>query len=176
MSQLKVNSIVPVGGLPSGANGGIIQVVSAATTSVSSYSVSSGGVSTLCSGLQPSITPSSNSNNVLISLCLSAATSGGGVAVSLFRGSTQIFLADADGNRQRVSTMQTYENTHQLANVNITFLDTGISTTSATTYGIKLSHCSGSSQTMYINRDNNNDNSSGRVRCASSMTLYEVTV
>ena len=176
MSQLKVNSIVPVGGLPSGASGGIIQVVSAATTSVSSYSVSSGGVSTLCSGLQPSITPSSNSNNVLISLCLSAATSGGGVAVSLFRGSTQIFLADADGNRQRVSTMQTYENTHQLANVNITFLDTGISTTSATTYGIILSHCSGSSHTMYINRDNNNDNSSGRVRCASSMTLYEVTV
>ena len=26
MSQLKVNSIVPAGGLPSGSNGGIIQV------------------------------------------------------------------------------------------------------------------------------------------------------
>ena len=32
MSQLKVNSIVPAGGLPSGANGGIIQVVSATKT------------------------------------------------------------------------------------------------------------------------------------------------
>ena len=32
MSQLKVNSIVPVGGLPSGSNGGIIQIVYAETT------------------------------------------------------------------------------------------------------------------------------------------------
>ena len=154
--------------------GNIIQVVTAVTTSTSSYSIASGAISSLCSGLQPSITPSSNSNNVLISLCLSCAASGGAIAVSLFRGSTQIFLADSDGNRQRVSTMQTYENFHQLSNISITFLDTGISTTSATTYGIKLSHTSGSSQTLYVNRDNNNDNTSARVRCASSMVLYEV--
>ena len=32
MSQLKVNSIVPSGGLPAGASGGIIQVVQGTTT------------------------------------------------------------------------------------------------------------------------------------------------
>ena len=37
MSQLKVNSIVPVGGLPSGASGGgIIQVVQAVKTNTAS--------------------------------------------------------------------------------------------------------------------------------------------
>ena len=39
MSQLKVNSIVPAGGLPSGANGGIIQVVS--TTKTDAFSTTS---------------------------------------------------------------------------------------------------------------------------------------
>ena len=32
MSQIKVNSIVPTGGLPSGANGGIIQPIQTVKT------------------------------------------------------------------------------------------------------------------------------------------------
>ena len=63
MSQLKVNSIVPVGGLPSGANGGIIQVVSATKTDTASFSSTS---FQSISGLSVTITPSSNSNKILI--------------------------------------------------------------------------------------------------------------
>jgi len=174
MSQLKVNSIVPVNGLPSGSNGGIIQTVQTVKTDTESLSVSSGGISSLLSGLQPSITPSSNSSKILVLVSLTTATSGGGMMLSLFRGSTQIFLADSDGSRQRVSTGQTYENAHQLGNIHITFLDSP-ATTSAVTYGLKLSHQSGSSHTMYVNRDHNNDNNSARGRGASSITLMEVT-
>ena len=43
MSQLKVNSIVPVGGLPAGATaGGIIQIVQTKKTDTASNSTASG--------------------------------------------------------------------------------------------------------------------------------------
>ena len=70
MSQLKVNSIVPVGGLPSGASGGgVIQVVTAThSTQVTQASNGNGNTQTTLTdtGLTASITPSSNSSKVLV--------------------------------------------------------------------------------------------------------------
>ena len=66
MSQLKVNSIVPVGGLPSGADGGIIQTVQTVKSDVTSQSGSSSGTFFDISGMSATITPSSNSNKVLV--------------------------------------------------------------------------------------------------------------
>tara|TARA_B100001287_G_C22584170_1_gene482415 strand:+ start:123 stop:647 length:525 start_codon:yes stop_codon:yes gene_type:complete len=70
MSQLKVNSIVPVGGLPSGAAaGGIIQtVVGTHSTQVSQSYSSEGSIQTTITdtGLTASITPSSNASKVLV--------------------------------------------------------------------------------------------------------------
>ena len=57
MSQLKVDSIVPRGGLPSGANGGIIQTVAVHK----SDSTSTTSTSFTDSGLEASITPQSSS-------------------------------------------------------------------------------------------------------------------
>ena len=174
MSTLKVNKIIPTAGVPTGGGGGIIQIKQAVKTDTESHSVSSGGVSSLLSDLQPSITPTSSSSKILVLVSLTTATSGGGMMLSLFRGSTQIFLADSDGNRQRVSSGQTYENAHQIGSIHLTFLDSpGVDT--AITYGLKLSHQSGSTHTMYVNRDNNNDNNSARGRGASSVTVMEVS-
>ena len=61
MSQLKVNSIVPVGGLPSGANGGIIQCVQTVKTDTTSQSLTGSSNFFDISGMSVSITPSSNS-------------------------------------------------------------------------------------------------------------------
>ena len=63
MSQLKVNSIVPVTGLPSGANGGIIQIVNSHLKTRQTISASSSFQST---GLSATITPSSNNSKILI--------------------------------------------------------------------------------------------------------------
>ena len=63
MSQIKVNSIVPAGGLPSGSNGGIIQVVQTKKTSI--FTWSSNG-NTEISGMGVTITPSSNASKILI--------------------------------------------------------------------------------------------------------------
>ena len=65
MSQLKVNSIVPVGGLPSGANGGIIQTIQ--TVKTDTFSTNNSGFTDV-TGLSATITPSSNSNKVLVNL------------------------------------------------------------------------------------------------------------
>ena len=67
MSQLKVNSIVPVGGVASGAGGGIIQVKSVTDTvreSTGSFSCSQSYVDT---PFAVTITPTSSSNKMLIS-------------------------------------------------------------------------------------------------------------
>ena len=45
MSQLKVDSIVPRGGLASGFSGGIIQTVQSVKTDTMSESISAGGTS-----------------------------------------------------------------------------------------------------------------------------------
>ena len=60
MSQIKVNSIVPVGGLPSGASGGIIQIVQGSTTS----STSDTGGTFVDTNISATITPSSSSNKI----------------------------------------------------------------------------------------------------------------
>ena len=63
MSQLKVNSIVPVGGLASGANGGIIQIVNSHLKTRQTISASTDFQAT---GLSATITPSSNNSKILI--------------------------------------------------------------------------------------------------------------
>jgi len=63
MSQLKVNSIVPAGGVPAGAfGGGIIQVVETKSNTQVSYS----GSSSWRDVLTLSITPRSSSNKILL--------------------------------------------------------------------------------------------------------------
>ena len=69
MSQLKVNSIIPVSGVPTGGGGGIIQVVTATHNSqVTQASNGSGSTQTTLTdtGLTASITPTSNSSKVLV--------------------------------------------------------------------------------------------------------------
>ena len=70
MSQLKVNSIVPAGGLPSGSNGGIIQVVTTHLSSAATFIVGNGATDNI-TGLSASITPSSSSSKVFVTGYLS---------------------------------------------------------------------------------------------------------
>ena len=74
MSQLKVNSIVPVGGLSSGASGGIIQTVQTVNTdTTSTYSTTMVD----CSGMAVTITPSSSSNKILVTVIANVGAASG---------------------------------------------------------------------------------------------------
>ena len=154
MSELRTNRIVPRDGLPSGASGGIIQVVQTiktdgfATTSTSFVDVT---------GYSASITPTSASNKVLVRV---VACTGNGQAnsdnqIRVLRGSTVITTNDTTVRSDSISENHSYV---------IEILDSP-STTSATTYKVQGKV---ENNEIFFNRRNNLD-SGGE----SSITLME---
>ena len=177
MSQLKVNSIVPVSGLPSGANGGIIQTLS--TTKTDTFTTTSTSLVDI-TGLSLTITPSLNSNKVLIIADVIGGVTGSsalfGAQLQLVRGSTEIAKADASGSRSRATTgmggsggasgnVQQHYGFH--------FLDSP-ATTSATTYKIQIKHTQGTETRINMNLYDSTDNVN-RVRSVSSITVMEIS-
>jgi len=163
MSQIKVDSIVPRGGLPGGANGGIIQIVQsfksdgATTTSTSFVDV----------GLSCSITPQSSSSKILVLWDLNCSKSSGVGHINLVRGSTNI--AQPDGSESQSSSKQFYAQSHAThRNVSQVYLDSP-STTSTTTY--KLQYRNEASSTFGVNIWYTGSN----YRSVSSLTLMEVS-
>ena len=89
MSQLKVNSLVPTGGLGTGAFGGIIQIVPAFTTSSTSVSSST---PVAINGLSVTIKPSSTNSKFLIMASMTVGHNNASTAVllDLMRNGTKI--------------------------------------------------------------------------------------
>tara|TARA_R100000278_G_scaffold74532_1_gene58275 strand:- start:57 stop:590 length:534 start_codon:yes stop_codon:yes gene_type:complete len=177
MSQIKVNSIVPAGGLPAGANGGIIQVVQATQTS----EVSTTGTSFVDTGLSGTITPSSNSSKILVMVTqrffISRSTDQARAGFQLLRGSTVILTGPntASGSEPGGEGFSSGNGPSaiQVAGAySCSFLDSP-STTSATTYKTQFANNqSSASPTIFINSLNNNSGEDG----VSTITLFEVSV
>mgnify|MGYP003136495686 CR=1 FL=1 len=169
MSQLKVNSIVPSGGLPSGANGGIIQTIQ--TLKTDTFSTSSSSFTDI-TGISATITPSSNSNKILVIVDLQVGSDNDSQAMFiLLRGSTIINLGDSSGSRQQCfAEVGSGEDYHQ-QNCTTHFLDSP-STTSATTYKVQM-RVTGS--THHINRSDADQDANFEARTTSSITLMEVS-
>ena len=177
MSQLKVNSIVPVGGLPSGANGGILQVVTATKTDTftTTASISSPAAVT---GLACTITPSSNSSKIYIIAHIGCTGCTNGDFASrfhFFKGGSEISGAKGDtaGSRTRVAFCSRGSASNRYQTASMTFLDSP-ATTSATTYQL---HCSvePSGGSACINRPGNDSDQEAFSRSISTFTVMEVT-
>tara|TARA_Y100001937_G_scaffold63303_1_gene86841 strand:+ start:935 stop:1465 length:531 start_codon:yes stop_codon:yes gene_type:complete len=175
MSQLKVNSIVPVGGLPAGANGGgIIQVVSAAKTDTSSLTPSGTAVVDI-PGLSCSITATASGNKMFITAMVAVSSSSSGMGLLLRRDSNKIFEGDEASSRGQLTTnVENQGNTVDCKVVPITFLDTAPDT-SAHTYKISVQETDGGGNTFRINRGTSDSDQSNRTRVVSSITVMEVT-
>ena len=171
MSQIKVNSIVPVGGLPSGANGGIIQTVS--TTKTDTFSTSSSSMTDI-TGLSATITPSSNSSKILVFVHVTGNGNGSTrVNFRMMRGSTAIGIGDANGDRVRTfGGIFAPNNDNTTETVSAVHLDSP-ATTSATTYKVQVTQ--GTGQTVYVNRSDSYSNHSTHNSGTSSITLMEVS-
>tara|TARA_B100000902_G_C27017423_1_gene767907 strand:- start:282 stop:785 length:504 start_codon:yes stop_codon:yes gene_type:complete len=166
MSQIKVNSIVPAGGLSGGASGGIIQVKQAVKTDTQSFQSTSFADIT---GLSVDITPSSTSSKILCMATIYVGTGGGGATakINFVRGSTNI--GQPSGSATHSSTMQHYFPGTNMLTLGMNFLDSP-STTSSTTYKLQLGADSTSTPT-YINQYHGADNYHG----ISSITVMEVS-
>ena len=177
MSQLKVNSIVPSGGLPAGASGGgIIQCVQTIKSDDSSVT----GSTVADSGLSVTITPQSSSNKILIIADMNSGSSNAyDSKLRLVRDSTDIYLGDADGTRPRATRVVTthppssYGVYHNVP-AQIVFLDSP-ATTSSVTYKIQMA--SYSTQIVYLNRSHQNQELSGEYdgKPSSSIMVMEVS-
>jgi len=177
MSQLKVNSIVPVGGLPSGSNGGIIQVVQ----SVKTDTASSTADSFTNIGPTVSITPSSNSNKILVRFTFIGFGSSDNWVhfFRLARGGSAISgsVGDTSSSRTSASTViDTYGGgSLSYIQTSFEFLDSP-ATTSATTYSIQHKRADSSAGTFYLGRNDYDGDASTSGRFPSIITAMEVTV
>ena len=185
MSELRTNKIVPRDGLPSGASGGIIQVVS--VTKTDAESLQSGTVPALIPGMSATITPQSASNKILVMVVLYASVGGSFAAhyAVLRRDSTDIAIGDAAGSRNRVTLSlqdQFYSSTNSNAygphQGQVIHLDSP-GTTSPVTYGLYHveTDASGASNgnALYINRSASDTDTVNHNRTVSSITLMEIS-
>ena len=163
MSQLKVDSIVPRGGIPSGSNGGVIQVKTgfcgAFTSTNSSY---------VDTGLSVSITPSSSSSKFIIVVSGIGSVNASDAGQFLFivvRDSTTVANQNSTNDGAAFAVV---EGQRERYPVTCTLIDAP-ATTSAVTYKLqaKMPH----SQTGYLGRWGINDD----YNVNSYMTVYEVS-
>lgn len=185
MSTLKVNSIIPVSGVPTDGGGGIIQVKSVSDTvreSTGSFSCSQSYVDTV---FVVTITPTSSSNKMLISAFffgeastnehemqfqIERAISGG--STTNIRGAT----SGSKGTCIAVPPQGYFDNNNDSTPFNMAFnglLDSP-ATTSAITYTLQCRAATGS-RTVYYNRTVNESDNESSERGLSWLTVMEVS-
>ena len=179
MSQLKVDSIVPRGGLAAGTQGGIIQMKYTPVTAVVSVSCVESG--TNISAFDTTITPLFNTSRIIIQCYFGgiSSNSGNSLAWEIKRGDARIddLVGDGNGNRKRftgrgVSTWNADQNHCHSYMINV--MDHP-STTSAVTYSL---YCAVESNgTVYFNRNRYNGSGGTPIysRTMSSMLVMEVS-
>ena len=175
MSQLKVNSIVPVGGLPSGAKGGIIQVKQNIKTDTSSFEGNTATFSSNISGLTETITTQSSSSQVLIILHTNLSTSSGQrCTFRILRGSTVLSVGDASSSVVRgiVPSICPGDNDSRSIPISMMIMDAPGSAATHT-YNVQ-GNGESSAGTIWVNRTKGN-NTSNTYQCGiSSITLMEL--
>ena len=121
-SELRVDRIIPVNGVPTGGGGGIIKVVQAQYSS----SVSSTTSTYADTGLSASITPTSSSNKILVIVYTghcSKTAADTQLDFKVFRNSTEIYY---------FSSLNTNSAVADSSNITIHYLDSPATTSSIT--------------------------------------------
>ena len=189
-SELRTNTIVPASGtnLTLGGSGDTIEFASGTTVSGLSAGkvlqvvqtvktdtftrTSSGGDVGDVTGLSVSITPSSTSNKVLVlANVMHGSASGQENYVKIVRDSTDVYVGDAAGSRQRMSASARESNTGGQSQAAMVFLDSP-NTTSSVTYKIQAG--AEGVNIVYINRSENDGDNATIARTASQITAMEI--
>ena len=176
-SELRVDRIIPVDGVPSGGGGGIIQVKQSVWTSAAYQNINA-GANYDWSNLTCTITPTRSDSKIMITSMLSlVGESSHPFYVKIKRNGSYISAArgDASGSRELVTTgIPTQSNDYTLGNAFVQYLDSPAST-SAQTYMFTISHGSNAQRAIYINKTDNDLNNYQYTRGISTMTLMEIS-
>jgi hypothetical protein len=184
MSTLKVNKIIPTGGVPTGGGGGIIQVVTNKITATSSLSMN-GNEFTNISVLNTSITPLFNTSKILVSMYMMGEGNDNDsnfmirIERDIAGGTTGTRLGGVDSGN-RLGCFQMLTEGHDSGNTGTTttymqfsnYLDSP-GTTSACTYKCFIRNSN--NNTWYVNRTVSDPDNTGGERGHSYCTLMEVS-
>lgn len=185
MSQIKVNSIIPVAGVPTGGGGGIIQIKSTNVTSASSVSFTNASLAatpatvTITSVAANSkfiisgqIAGESNANDHTVGFVLRRVIGGSGSSIN---------VGDNSGSRSPVSFMMNMgwynqdNNTTPSSMALSPYLDSpNQAAGTAITYKIDLLGC-GDGGTFYFGRTVDDNNDSSHERLPNYITVMEVS-
>ena len=177
-----VNTATLANGAASGSKltmpaGSVIQVVQSVKTGIDSYSTGSSTLSDSyfdISGLSVSITPSSGTKCFVSYTVNVGGQAGYGQGLALFRDSTQIYLADASGNIQRLSNFDYTVDNKKVDSMAGQFLDThGANGSTAVTYKLQM-YVATPGRTTRVNRSHDDADDRGSARLASQITVMEV--
>tara|TARA_A100001391_G_scaffold135808_1_gene94516 strand:- start:2115 stop:2654 length:540 start_codon:yes stop_codon:yes gene_type:complete len=177
MSQIKVDSIIPRGGLGTGAVGGIIQVVSTFKSDTFSTTVNSMNLINI-TGLSANITPQSTSSKILIVVNIggcSTPDTGQRYGFGLKRGGTVIGVATGASNRTPAmfATTNFEGNSNAMeGGASFHFLDSP-SSTSQLSYSVWTT-IEGNGNEVFINKSSNDSDSSSVFRASSNITCFEM--
>ena len=176
MSTLKVNSIIPTGGVPTGGGGGIIQMKQTVKTDDFSTAVSTGNYN-IITGLSVSLTPLSSSSKILLHAVIVGTNSGNNVhcGFEIRNGSTRLTGYQHTGTiGSRTPSMSSSINsgTGPLITVPIYAQDSPAST-SQQTYNVYVST---EGYTWYLNRGQSGSDQAQNYAGISTLTAYEVGV
>ena len=174
MSTLKVNSIIPVAGVPTGGGGGIIQIKQATENSVISVSSSAAHDYQNLSQLAVSITPTTSTSKMLLILDIGMANTNtnDGVGFRFYNGSSHISEASGTGGANDGAAVYCYNGpsgANNMISANAIHLHSP-NTTSQVDYRIYWAVMSTTSMTRYLNQRNSNSH----ISC-SSFTVMEVS-
>ena len=172
MSSSKLSGALPaIDGSALTGVGKVLRVVQTTKTDTASHT----GTSWSSALMSASITPTSTSNKILVmySATMVCSDSAYTTYTSLWRDSTQIFLADAASSRGRSSGVVGRVDAYAGETLSQQYLDSP-STTSSITYTFKARSSDGST-VAYLNRGvTDRDNADYDFRGASSLTLMEI--
>ena len=174
-SELRVDKIIPVDGVPSSGGGGIVQFVKGGSSDTSSSSVQGGLLSDHF--LTQAITPKFNTSKVLVefNIMVSSNSTMNRLGAVLTKNGSPIGVADDTGDNKTENTVCTVANfTNEPYNLCGKFLDSP-ATTSSVTYGVKIRTGTSSTITIYFNRQGTESNNIYIMRGTSALTLMEIS-
>ena len=157
------------------AHGVIVQVKQTVKKDVFSESVATGNASADITGLSVTITPTSSTNKILL---IPSVTCGSYANLLIYKDGSLMSDTIGDAGADFRASFSADINIFVVSTITGTFLDTA-GGTSAITYSIRLQTRAEDTQTLFVNRANDSDESGGSTkfgRYISTFTAMEVAV
>ena len=153
--------------------GSVIQVVS--TTKTDTFSATVSGNFVEITGLSATITPTSDSSKILIfvSVTFSETNGNNSLRFRINRDATSIGLPDSAGSRILANFMGFQPSGRKSSTASYTLLDLP-STTASIDYSLLVTNDNTNSETLFINRAQDDADNNNRTRTSSTITVMEV--